>query len=216
MAMPLEERQAHRLQYLRAVYEASDGVAGRFIKFTDIGEELGFDKKHSDEIADYLASEGLLNWAAMGVIELTHWGLKEVEQALSSPDQPTEHFPALVIAQNYMQVGSITNSQVQQGTSGSTQLLTSAEQDDVRKLTSELRAALGELDLDTETTAEVQADLAVIDAQLTSPRPKANIIREALSSTRAVLEGAAASGLATAAPQIPGLIEHLGHVIGSL
>src|SRR5436309_709335 len=101
MSMPLVERQAHRLQYLRAVYDESEGVAGRFLRFTDIGENLGFDEKHAEELADYLVEEGLLEWAAMGVISLTHRGLKEVEEALSAPDEPTEHFPALVVAQNY-------------------------------------------------------------------------------------------------------------------
>jgi Mn-dependent DtxR family transcriptional regulator len=65
MTMPLEERQAHRLQYLRTVYDMSEGVAGRFLRFTDVGEELGFDEKHSEELADYLAEEGLIKYAAV-------------------------------------------------------------------------------------------------------------------------------------------------------
>jgi Mn-dependent DtxR family transcriptional regulator len=41
------------------------------LRYTDIGEELGFDEKRSEELADYLAEEGLIKYAAMGVIEVT-------------------------------------------------------------------------------------------------------------------------------------------------
>lgn len=207
--MPLEKRRAHRFQYLRAVYDASDGVAGKFLRYTDVGEELGFDEKHAEELADYLAEEQLIKWAAMGVIELTHYGLKEVEQALSAPDQPTEHFPSLVIAQNY--IGSVTNSQVQQGTTASEINVVA-----LGALVAGLRQALTELDLPAEQHDEVEADLATVETQLASPNPKAGIVRESLSSVRRIFEGALGSGLAGSAPHLPAAVEHLARVLSAL
>lgn len=65
------------------------------------GEKLGFDRSLTDKLASYLIDEGLLEVAAMGpMVSLTHWGLKEIEEAISAPEAPTEHFPALVVAGN--------------------------------------------------------------------------------------------------------------------
>lgn len=214
MAMPLEERQAHRLQYLRAVYDASDGVAGQFVKFIDVGENLGFDAKHSEELAGYLVAEGLLEWTAMGVVELTHWGLKEIEQSLSAPNEPTEHFPPFVIAQNYMHVGTMTGSQVQQGTTASQIGVETRVK--LETLVSDLRQAFAELDLPDEQRDEVEADLATVEAQLASPNPKPGVVRECLTSVRSVLEGAVGSGLATTAPHLPALIEHITRLLSAM
>lgn len=215
MTMPLEERQAHRLQYLRAVYDASDGVAGRFLRFNDIGEELGFDEKHAEDVADYLAAEGLIKWTAMGIIELTHWGLKEVEQSLSDPEKPTEHFPAFVVAQNYMHVETMTGSQVQQGTVGSTQI-SAAARVELEALVADLRQAFAELELPDEQHDEFEADLATVETQLASPHPKPGVIHECLTSIRTIFEGALGSGLATTAPHLPELAERIAHAISTL
>lgn len=216
MSAALEQLRVQRFAFLRAVYEASDASAGeRTLQMRDVGAELGYDEPLTEKITQYLVDEGLLEWAAMGgLIELTHWGLKEVEEVLSAPEEPTEHFPPLVVAQNYLHVGSVSHSQIQQGTTGSVQLLAPAEQDEVRSLVAELRAMLDGLELGPEAGEEVRADLAAVEAQLASPRPKAAIVREALASTRTVLEGAAGSGLANAAPHLPRLLESLARVIG--
>jgi hypothetical protein len=218
MSAALEQLRAQRFAFLRAVYDASEASAGNHIfQMRDIGAELGYDDALTEKLVQYLVDEGLLDWAGMGgFIELTHWGLKEVEQAISAPEEPTEHFPPIVVAENYLHIGSMTNSQVQQGATTSVQVLTTDARDQVRALVHELRVALAALPLDTEQTQEVEADLAAVEAQLASPRPKRPIIHEALTSTRTVLEGAAGSGLASAAPHFPHLIEGLTRVLGAL
>jgi hypothetical protein len=214
MSMSLEERRAHRALYLRAVYDESDGVAGRFVKFIDVGEVLGFDRKHSEELADYLVAEGLLEYVTMGTVALTHWGLKEMEQSLAAPEEPTEHFPSLVIAQNYLQVETMIGSQVQQGTTASQ--INAGTGGELVALVAEIRAALADLNLSDEQRDQVEVDLTTVEVQVNSPRPKAGVIRESLASARSVLEGALGSGLATTAPHLPALIERVTHVLSAM
>jgi hypothetical protein len=61
----------------------------------------------------------------------------------------------------------------------------------------EVRQSIDELGLADDAKAEAESDLDTLDAQLSSPRPKATIVRESLRSLRNVLEGAAGSLLAS-------------------
>jgi hypothetical protein len=70
--------------------------------------------------------------------------------------------------------------------------------------------------LSADESEELHAELATVDAQLGSPRPKWRLIREGLSSARTILENAAGTGLAGATPQLGVVIEKLTHAIGSL
>ncbi len=60
----------------------------------------------------------------------------------------------------------------------------------------------------------MRAELATLKAQSESPKPKRSIIRESLSSLRAVLEGAAGEVLASNLPQANSLIHELMRSIG--
>lgn len=85
----LNEIRAQRFGFLCAVYDETDGTTERMVQMNEIGAKVGFDDLTEKNVT-YLIGEGLLKWAAMGgLIELTHWGLKEVEEVLSAPDQPS-------------------------------------------------------------------------------------------------------------------------------
>jgi hypothetical protein len=212
----LEELRAQRFAYLRAVYDASEGNERAMVPMREIGETLGFDYRLSDKIVTYLDGEGLLKWAAFGLVSLTHWGLKEVEEALSSPEDPTEHFPPYIITQNYINIGTMTHSQIQQGTIASSQNIDGSQAEALRSLVADVRTLARGLELLDEDAAELEADLTTAEAQLGSPRPKPAVLREALSSTRSILEGIAAIGLAANAPELAGVIERLGHSLAQL
>jgi hypothetical protein len=62
---------------------------------------------------------------------------------------------------------------------------------------------------DSDEVRELQAEVQTLRAQSESPKPKRFVIRESLSSLRAVLEGAAGEVLASHLPQIIGLIQGL-------
>jgi hypothetical protein len=73
--------RSQRFAFLRAVYDETGGTTDRMVQMNEIGGKLGFGEELTDKIVSYLIGENLLEWAAMGgLIELTHWGLKEVEE----------------------------------------------------------------------------------------------------------------------------------------
>ena len=213
-ASPLDEIRAQRLAFLQALYDAAEGGEARMVKYADVVSAVGFDDDLAEKVQEYLNGEGLLQWAAFGMIELTHAGVREVEQALHAPTRPTDHFPPLVIAQNYINVGSMNQSQIQQGTTFSSQGF--GDVDSLRELVVEIRAVVTAIGLSADESEELHAELATVDAQLGSPRPKWRLIREGLSSARTILENAAGTGMARATPQLGVVIEKLAHAIRSL
>ena len=217
MSDGLEELRARRFAFLKALYDAAEGSTRAMVPMDDIGAQLGFDRRECDRIVDYLRGEDLLAVVAFGpTLEITHWGVQEVEEALGAPNQPTVHFPPIVVTQNYVQVATMSHSQIQQGTVGSAQVQQSLDVEALRQLVFDLREIAPALDLTAEERAEYDSDLETVTAQLASPRPKVLILRESLHSARAILEGAAGAGVAAAASDLSSLIEQVGHVLASL
>jgi len=89
-------------------------------------------------------------------------------------------------------------SQIQQGTSQSSQVLTYNANDieALLKFLADMKSQLSELKLDADSQAEVQADVETIETQIKSPRPKFTVIKECLASLRTILEGIAGNVIA--------------------
>jgi hypothetical protein len=104
------------------------------------------------------------------------------ERAKASAAQITYH----------TEIHNMSQSQFQQGTSDSVQIIKppldlAAVADLVAKLREHLRLS----DLAPEARAQLDAELATVEAQRKSPNPRMSSIRDALHSIRVVLEGAA-------------------------
>lgn len=195
MANNIQETQRKRFQFLQKLFDVTEGSEYESVNLWELGDELGFSRPETDKIDDFLKGEGLIEHIAMGgTIGITHRGIVEVESALSKPDEPTTYFPPI----NYIHVEHMVGSQIQQGTSQSSQVLTYSGTDfeAIHKLISDLKSQLSELKLNAETQAEVESDIATIEAQIKSPRPKSTIIKESLLSLRTILESAAGSVIA--------------------
>jgi hypothetical protein len=96
-------------------------------------------------------------------------------------------------------VGDVTHSQIQQGTIGSRQeyqFINSQVKADLHSTLHEIKMHLTELNLDSYSFADAVADIAGLEAQLATPRPRSTIVKELLKSLRTVLEGAASGALA--------------------
>jgi bifunctional N-acetylglucosamine-1-phosphate-uridyltransferase/glucosamine-1-phosphate-acetyltransferase GlmU-like protein len=108
-------------------------------------------------------------------------------------------------------VEHMSNSQFQQGTQHSTQILeASRDLEKVNELLQLLKGSLDKMRLDSQKRSELEAEIGTIETQLASPKPKGTIIREAGRSIRNILEGAAGSSLATAiGNQLPLLLQIL-------
>jgi hypothetical protein len=111
--------------------------------------------------------------------------------------EPATPAPVAYYAQNQTVIHSMQQSQVQQATTDSTQTFVRAPPDlaAVTSLMTRLREQLGVLDLTTEARGEIEADIATIEAQAKSPKPRFAIIRETMHSIRSVIEQAAGSAV---------------------
>lgn len=93
-------------------------------------------------------------------------------------------------------IGSMHDSQFQQGTHGSTQSYTrSLDLDAIARIIGEIRERMAGADLEPEEEAQLQSDITCVETQLAAPRPNVGIIKECLRSTRSILEGITSSAL---------------------
>ncbi len=103
-------------------------------------------------------------------------------------------------------IENMTGSQLQQGTTGSTQTYTqTADLSGISAFVEKLLPAIGELSNPTDRD-QLQSDLETIRSQLKAPTPKTGMIRECLNSVKTVLEGAAGNVAATYLPLLPALL----------
>lgn len=192
----IEEIKKKRFQFLNRVYELTGGSQFNFVNMCEIGKELDFDNTLTDNIAQYLVEEGLIEHQAFGgIISITHNGIREVEEALSNPDKPTTYFPPV----NIIHVNQMTNSQIVQSSPGATLAMEFAQEkyDELKEVLQALKESIDQFNLQTSQKSDLQADIQTIEAQMLSSKPKATIIRESLSSIRRILEGAVGSTIAS-------------------
>jgi mRNA-degrading endonuclease YafQ of YafQ-DinJ toxin-antitoxin module len=150
-----------------------------------------------DTIIQYLIEEELIRGNTGGdslvgslaypLIFITHKGVKEVEQALTNPQSSTQHFPPNII---YI-AGNVTESAIQQGSSYAKQIvnINRSQHQDLNEILELLKGVLNESGLKQQNKTELNAEVQTIVAQVHSPKPKIMIIRESLSSAKAILEG---------------------------
>ncbi len=199
---PLEELKLKRFQYLKALYEETGGSSSAYVETPYVlGESLGFPAHETMRIDEYLRGEGLVERLGLaGETTITHQGVVEIEAALSQPQKPTDHFPPVV---NILNVQQMYGSQIQQGTSHSSQsqTLQAGDLKAIREFIGQLKQQLSTIGLSGDALQEATSDIATVEAQLASTKPKPGILRESLTSIRTILEGAAsnvvASGLAS-------------------
>ena len=95
-------------------------------------------------------------------------------------------------------IGNMQNSQLQQGSSNSTQSLNVTQTSvDLADFIKELKKSIPDLNLGLEDLDELKAEVSTIEHQRSSPKPKNLIISESLKSIRNILEGATGSMIAT-------------------
>lgn len=118
---------------------------------------------------------------------------------------PAEKIAASHISYS-INIENMTGSQLQQGTTGSTQTFTqSADLSAISTFVDKLLPAIGELSNPTDRN-QLQSDLETIRSQLKAPTPKTGMIRECLNSIKTVLEGTAGNLAATYLPLLSTLL----------
>jgi hypothetical protein len=223
----IKNRQAQRFRFLKHLYdkthkfyatEAKHPATIYMVSPIEIGEELGFTPIEAEQIVRYLSQEGLVRHVTQKHIKIEHAGEKEVEAALTKPERPTEHFPAN-ITQYIVTADQIINSPIQQGVQNSTQTISYSI--DVLQKAEEfvelLKRVLPDLPLSGEDKAETQAEIATIESQLSSPRPKPTIIKASVTTIVEILKSipanVAANIIVQNLPALPVLIENASELL---
>ena len=209
----LERRQLQRLQVMNAIFEAADGRQDVLVSLEPIRLVLNLSDEEIGDVCKYLEGEYLIHdslyamgqWAPLEV-ELSHLGVKEMEASLGQPDRPTEHFPPLSVIQHFY--GDVVGSVVQTASPGATQSIGSITIDlgTVRDFVSRWEALKEDLDLEPGDAAEAEAEIATLDAQVQSPKPKHAVIR---GSVRVLQELLTATGGGVAATELLNLAHHI-------
>lgn len=106
-------------------------------------------------------------------------------------------------------IGSMTNSQLQQHSSGS-QVMSGDVADQVAKIVETIATHIEQLNLSSEARRELEAELSTLRAQVVSPKPKHSIIKDCLLSAKTIIEGAVGNMVAA------GLLSTMAPVIGAI
>ncbi len=143
--------------------------------------------------------------AGLGLL-ITHTGVKEVEEALSEPSKPTEHFLPLNNHYN-INIGTMHGGAIQQATNNSVINYTNSTEvlNAINDFTHELKQFINNSNLTREQIEELQTDIQTIEIQTNSQRPKTDILKTSLNSVKTIMEGAiagVAANVITANPEI--------------
>ena len=89
----------------------------------------------------------------------------------------------------------VTGSQIQQSSPNAqqSQTLENFSTTNINNFISKLKDELKNIKIDEDTSKELNVEIATVDIQMSSPKPKNGIIKESLSSIRTILEGASGS-----------------------
>lgn len=195
-AEKIKELQKDRSQFIKKLYEMVEGDESRLIHMESVGKKLGFDKDHSFKIGVYLKGEDLIKFVtAGGGVQLTHDGVEEVEEAIANPNEPTEHFTAF----NIINIGTMNNSQIQQGTVNSTQtqIIEQTKILEIQGILQKISNSLEQLELREPQKVDLKTEIETITAQLKSSKPKKSIVEDCFNSIKEILKNAGTSILAT-------------------
>ncbi len=205
----IEKLREMRFQFLNLLYDKTGGDKFKRVLMWDLGSELGCERDITQSISQYLEDQNLIKPVTLaGGIAITHDGVKEVEDAISHPEEPTNYSPPV----NIINIQSMEGSQIQQGTISSNQTgtfnLTNGIE--INKFIKFLNEKLPDLVLNNDDESEIKSDITTLESQIDSSRPKSGIIKESLSSIQRILEGASGTVVAQQLlPYIPALLATL-------
>jgi len=198
MSTPIEQKKKDRFLILEHLYDKTEGDVFKYLGWNEIIQDLitehpDFDAKYIQNQFIYLSNEHLAERKSLGTVGITHYGIKEIEEARSNPNKETNYFPPI----NVIQIEHMESSLIQQGTTDSAQIgIFTIRHEDMEKFISELNEAITDLGITGDNLLEIESDIKTIEAQLTSSRAKPSIVKESLLSIKTILEGVASNVIA--------------------
>ncbi|CAM5198987.1 AbiTii domain-containing protein [Alishewanella longhuensis] len=133
----------------------------------------------------------VLDWA----LQLETQGVLGEGMSFTEKEKQSAHTVTYQVTNN---IGSMQNSQLQQDSPNATQSLTvNMDLNQLAGFIKKLKGQLEGLQLNSTEKAELCAEIATIENQIASPKPKPVIVRESLKTVRSLLEGIAGSMIAS-------------------
>jgi hypothetical protein len=200
--MSLEEERQQRIEFMRRLKDEIDGSSAWSVDPRIIGHRMGLHGWDTSAIVNQLVEAALVEEVYGEEVRLTDAGRREVEQSQSVS---TDSQMAPKISMHF----SGNAYGVQAGTVGSNQYVAVnlvSERATIQAFLTALRQELDELPISAEERDIVTSDIDTVEAQLRSPKPRNAVLREAVSSLREVVLGAAGSGA------FAGLVELAQHI----
>lgn len=123
---------------------------------------------------------------------LLNWSLKLEEdgilgEGLSFTEEEKETASGRMYSVNNF-YGAVGTANVQQAGRDAVRVSVNIDLEALRRLLPQLKES--DLELDDDASAELTAEIATVEAQLQSPRPKRGVVKQAAESIRSILEGA--------------------------
>jgi hypothetical protein len=185
--MDIAQDLRKRFEFLHLLFKRTNGNPSAKANLENLGGELGWTLDYTLQVVSRLDEDNLISWPRENHIRLTPKGRQEVEAALAKPNAPTEHFPPWII--NIIHADTITGN-IQQGTSHSQQTANTPT-NDLGPLVEWLRAVVDEMkqhSFDDAERQEVEADIATLNLQIASPKPKRGILVESFGTVWAFVQ----------------------------
>lgn len=161
----LEKKKKERFQVLEKLYKDSDADSTCFFMYDDICKELGIEEKNWNPILQYLEGEGLVESRSFQDVSISHAGIKEIEEVHSRPDKPTEHF----LPMNLVYVQNMHGSQVQVGTTNSSQSMTTTNTTQITEALKDLLLNIEQEKCEPNLKEAVKANIKVLTSQANLP-----------------------------------------------
>ncbi len=188
--MDLEEKKVARLKLLHKVYEITDGNLLHGVSLIELGKEFGINKEDTLREGQYMIEEGLLKYGARGPqweVRITHLGVKEVEEALSHPNNSTTYFPAF----NVIQVDQIDQSTNIYGNVDRSNISThssdvaqrAGQQAEISRLLEEIiKTVQGDGSLEAARRTELVDDAVLLKRELGKKEPRRGMVSAILGT----------------------------------
>ncbi len=193
--------QSKALRLLTVLYDARRNQTDP-VFITDI--DTGLSEEDANAAWRYLKDRKLIDtFSIKFTARINAAGVDAIEDAQRGPVQPSSDFSSVGynIVHNTMNIGTMSNSPVQQGGvySKQNQEVTYSAQDieDLSDLVAKLTSHLDELRLDARQRQKVEVQIATLKAQL-ADEPDPVIVKQAGDTLRNIIEGTLGSLLATA------------------
>jgi hypothetical protein len=190
----LEARTARRIQFIKAVYEESNGSEASVMDGFDLGSKLGWPYRETNDVMQYWEAEHLIKFVAEeGAIVITHRGIVELEGARNNPSLRTQHFPPFSVTIH----GDVTNSPMQIGTMGSSQtVITQAEMDTdlILAFLDAMQAATAQSSVPGTSSTDVGEMIEQVRSQLARPEPNSHMVKATVGGLRDIALGMTAIG----------------------